>query len=365
MNVWVGALFYHPVAWHMKRVPVLSDQETAPQYTADGCNVHSETELEEHEMNTPREAESKEIVLNGDIAHKRSKVVGPKSSVDTVLCYSSHTKKVSIVRPASPRRDECESPLRRNSSYVSVSSSTKGNSTSYADSTLSRLQPLEYASQITLKSITESLTAKRGNGDQKSSSELAELLSNPVFITILISSATTAIGYTNFTIFLPVYATSLHYDKTSSSCLLSVVALFDLVGRLGGSTISDILPFSKKYYFITGLTLSGISLVILPLARSYFALCVACATFGLASGTFSGVFVVTIVELLGEDKLASSYTATLFINGILHLIGPPICGLIYKNMRSFGTIISALGVTVALGGGVWILPVCSSVQRRR
>lgn len=362
MNVWVGALLYHPVSWYMRQIPC--------QENAEHSKMVRNSHLIEEESNSGSQPEHKEVAFYHETSEATKRTANQKLAMiidnkETVLFYSPSMKKVNLARSMSPRLNECHLPLRRNSSYISVTSfKSKCNSTSCGDSTFSRLQPLEYASQLTLKSITESLAPRKSNG-KKESSQLVQLLRTPIFITILISNATTAIGHTNFIIFLPAYAISLNYDKTTSSLLLSVVAFFDLIGRIGSSCISDMLPFSKKYYFIVGIIISGISLVLLPLAKSYLALCSTCAIFGLSSGTFNGVFVVTIVELLGEDKLASSYTASLFVNGVLQLIGPPICGFIYHSLKSFGVIISVLGVTVTIGGVIWILPLVSMIENHR
>lgn len=346
MNVWVGALFYHPVDWHMKKVPIPYEE----------CEYKEKAELPQM------------IVSDTDLAEKKysirvTKVDDRQEIITLVSTASEKNIKSSNSSLLSPKKlhlnrsiKESENSLRRNSSYLSISSIKFAGS---SEGTLGRLP--ENASQLTLKSIE---SFKRPYGEKESENEkkshLVELLQNPVFIIIMISNATTAIGYTNFTIFLPAYAISLKYDKTISSCLLSIVAFFDLIGRIGGSTISDILPLHKKYYFILGLMISGISLVVLPLMETYTTLCIACAMFGLSSGTYTGITVVTMVEMLGEEKLATSYTLSLFVNGVLQLVGPPICGVIYSKLNSFSAIISGLGITITMGAGVWaVLPYVS------
>lgn len=181
-----------------------------------------------------------------------------------------------------------------------------------------------------------------------------ELLRDPLFIIILISNASTAIGYTNFTILLPAYAISLGFDKSKASYLLSIVSAFDLIGRIGGSALSDWLPINKKFYYIGGLLLSGISLILLPLADKYGSLACFCGAFGLSSGTYVGITAIIMVDLLGEDRLASSYGVSLFINGIIQLIGPPICGVAFESINTYGPIISSLGLFLVAGATVWL-----------
>lgn len=60
------------------------------------------------------------------------------------------------------------------------------------------------------------------------------LLRDPAYLIILISNCTNAISYTNFIILLPAYALELQFNKDQAAYLLSIVSLFDLIGRIGG-----------------------------------------------------------------------------------------------------------------------------------
>lgn len=289
----------------------------------------------------------------------RGRVMGSASQI---------TRQTSISRPI--HRVASASTMTRKISVGSnlSSSSFRYISTPFHGSTLVGLNP-EFSSQITMKVPQETKTSCLSNlcgCFMKDSSKEAEvkksesqsgvyrtLLKDPVFLIILVSNATTAIGYTNFTILLPSYAISLGFDKDKASYLLSVVSMFDLMGRVGGSALSDWLPISKKLYYIFGLLFSGISLVLLPLVNSYKHIAMICGTFGLASGTYVGITAIVMVDLLGEDRLASSYGVSLFINGLLQLIGPPICGLVYQQMNSYYYIIVALGSILIFGASVW------------
>lgn len=291
----------------------------------------------------------------------RGRVMGSTSQI---------SRKTSVTRPL--HRVASAATMTRKVSMVSnlSSSSFRYISTPFHGSTLVGLNP-EFSSQITMKTPQDSpqsssclsnlcccfSTSK--STDLKSQNEAKEgmyctLMRDTVFIMILISNASTAIGYTNFTILLPTYAVSLGFDKDKASYLLSIVSIFDLMGRVGGSALSDWLPISKKFYYIGGLVMSGISLVLLPLFHLHYAsLAFFCGAFGLFSGTFVGIQAIYMADMLGEDRLASSYGISLFINGILQLIGPPICGLFFQVMNSYGPVVTTLGIVLICGASVW------------
>lgn len=182
-----------------------------------------------------------------------------------------------------------------------------------------------------------------------------QLLSDPLFIVILVSNATTAIGYTNSAILLPSYAISIGHDKSSSQYLLSVVAVLDLVGRIGGSTLSDWIRLDKRYYYLSGLVLSGVALFVLPFADDYPTMCCACAAFGLGSGVVVGITAVIMVDILGEERLSSSYGISLFCNGLMQLIGPPVAGYIFETIGSYRPVFHGMGVILLFGASVWLL----------
>ncbi|XP_060836957.1 monocarboxylate transporter 12-like [Rhopalosiphum padi] len=182
-----------------------------------------------------------------------------------------------------------------------------------------------------------------------------QLLSDPLFIVILVSNATTAIGYTNSAILLPSYAISIGHDKSSSQYLLSVVAVLDLVGRVGGSTLSDWIRLDKRYYYLGGLVLSGVALFVLPFADDYPTMCFACAAFGLGSGVVVGITAVIMVDMLGEERLSSSYGISLFCNGLVQLIGPPVAGYIFETIGSYKPVFHGMGVILLFGASTWLV----------
>lgn len=179
------------------------------------------------------------------------------------------------------------------------------------------------------------------------------VLKDPIYLVILISNSTSAISNTNFMILLPSYAITEGFDKKSAALLLSIVSALDLVGRIGGASLSDIDFIPKYYYFVGGLGTSGIALALLPMATSYTMLSFFCGLFGLSSGMYIGITTVILADMLGTEKLSSSYGISLFVNGVLQLVGPPVCGIIFENVLSYKPIFLAFGIILILGTALW------------
>lgn len=189
------------------------------------------------------------------------------------------------------------------------------------------------------------------------------ILKDPIYLVILISNSTSAISNTNFMILLPSYAIAEGFDKNSAALLLSIVSALDLIGRIGGASLSDIDFIPKYYYFVGGLGISGIALALLPMFTSYRMLSFFCGLFGISSGTYIGITTVVLADMLGADRLSSSYGIALFVNGVLQLLGPPILGIIYEEIGTYKPIFLALGIILILGTSLWaIVPI---VKRRK
>lgn len=376
LNTWVAALFYEPVESHMKRIPkdtmepleqfddyndVIDEEDEGItlEFTKQPENVTEESASKSKFVVTLDDAlqnPSSRSVLN-DTSRQRSEFSRSISAVAVQNCKNAN-------EDSSHRQRKISTPVRggyvaKTDSFVNQLSSTSSLyavpesrlshasrlsrlnqhrsgsrppkrststssfqyvSTPYHGSTLS-FQPEEFTSHLSLKSIASSINpiaaCSRSNKMKSKFLDLT-LLKDPVYLVILISNSTNAIGYTNFIILLPTFATTLGFDKNLAAYLLSIVSVFDLVGRIGGSAMSDWTTFvPKTYYFVCGLALSGLALSVLPFATTYATVGFWCGLFGLASGTYVGITAVIMADMLGTERLTSSYGISLFVNGIV------------------------------------------------
>lgn len=181
------------------------------------------------------------------------------------------------------------------------------------------------------------------------------LFFDPVYLVILISNATSSISYTNFLILLPSYGIYQGVAMAKAPYLISILSFFDLIGRLGAAILSDYGFVPKSTYFVGGLLVSGVGLIVVPWTTSFTGIGVASAVFGLASGAVIGVTAIVMSDYLGREKLTSTYGISLFVNGILQLIGPPVCALILGDSDNFCLLFVLLGVFIILGASPWAL----------
>lgn len=387
MHTWVAALFYEPVENHMKRVPKIDSNDNNDVIDEEDEGITLEFTKQPESLNPVEEIPNRHVISIDPISPSTGEFARSVSAVAVQNIRNPHEDGIHRYRKVSTpvrgnhvsKNDSFINQLNSNSSLYNApsarvnrlnqyrsssrppkrspsTSSFQYVSTPYHGSTLS-FQPEEFASHLSLKSIAGSITACAKSKKHKKSKFLdLSLLKDPVYLVILISNSTNAIGYTNFIILLPTFATTLGFDKNLAAYLLSIVSVFDLIGRIGGSALSDWTTFiPKAWYFVGGLALSGVSLAFLPFATSYSLVSFWCGLFGLASGTYVGITAVIMADMLGTERLTSSYGISLFVNGILQLVGPPICGVWFERTRSYSSLFSTLGLTLLGGASLWAL----------
>lgn len=377
LNVWVAALFYDPVEKHLKKVPVeketeseensqllkqphliiSSEENSIPLQRNDSFveagplkgnfnrSASSAAVQNYAKSQATRERKVSVPTSRNEVVRARSSAGSPNNmnSSSTLHAVPEMTISQNKLHLARRSRPPCRSPSTSSFQYVS---------TPYHGSTLT-LQPETFASSFSLKNKG----IEKGQ-PRKKFFDLS-LMKDPIYLIILISNSTNAISYTNFIILLPSYAQSLGFDKNKGALLLSVVSALDLVGRIGGSALSDLPLCPKEWYFIGGLLMSGISLAAMPFAQDYTIICVYCAVFGLASGVYVGITAVIMADMLGTERLESSYGISLFVNGVLQLIGPPLCGVWFEVAKSYISLYCTLGIVLIVGASFWGFMPCA------
>lgn len=129
--------------------------------------------------------------------------------------------------------------------------------------------------------------------------------------------------------------------------------------------MSDLNLIPKTWFFVGGLLISGIGLTALPSVSTYWWVSVLCSIFGLATGTYVGITAIVMADMLGADRLTSSYGISLFVNGILQLAGPPICLTIFERINGYRPIFLVLGLCLLAGSSLWCFMPCVLRRKRQ
>ncbi|KAJ8300055.1 hypothetical protein KUTeg_021574, partial [Tegillarca granosa] len=127
-------------------------------------------------------------------------------------------------------------------------------------------------------------------------------------------------------VFLPAYAKQKGISDTQSAYLLSISGILDTVSRIASGAILDIKqikPYRITVYCILIFLLFVLCLII-PSIDTFIELCVLSGFIGCFSGSYMSQKSMVAIDILGVEKITSSFGLTMLFQGIGSLIGPPI-----------------------------------------
>lgn len=135
-------------------------------------------------------------------------------------------------------------------------------------------------------------------------------------------------------VFLPAYAKQKGISDTQSAYFLSISGILDTVSRIASGAIFDIKqlkPYRITVYCILIFLLFALCLII-PSLDTFIQLCVLSGFIGCFSGSYMSQKSMIAIDILGIEKITSSFGLTMLFQGIGSLIGPPISGKEYCGL---------------------------------
>ncbi|GAB1602507.1 monocarboxylate transporter 12-like [Argonauta hians] len=148
------------------------------------------------------------------------------------------------------------------------------------------------------------------------------------FAMFLLSICMKSFSTVSVSIFIPPLADQKGIKTMEAAFLLSILGIIDIVSRISISVILD-LKYVKPYrrYGYTLISAFNVFVVLsYPFARSYTDFVIITIAYGFMNGALVSQKSVIIVDLLGVEKLLSSFGWTTCFQGIGALIGPAVTG---------------------------------------
>ena len=129
-------------------------------------------------------------------------------------------------------------------------------------------------------------------------------------------------------VFLPPLAKSTGVSELQSAYLVSIIGVCDSVARFSSGFILDMKNVKRFRLLVYNGVMFGVGLIsmIMPSLHGFAAFGVAAGCYGALCGTYVAQKSVVVVDVLGVEKMISSYGLLLGFQGIGSLIGPTISG---------------------------------------
>ncbi|XP_052788353.1 monocarboxylate transporter 4-like [Mya arenaria] len=161
-------------------------------------------------------------------------------------------------------------------------------------------------------------------------------------------------------LFLPALAKSRGLTDIQAASLLSIIAGCDTVFRILSGFVLDLKALRKmRPYIFNAVTYAQcIPLFVMPSLKNFEEYAVVCTVHGALMGIKQAQRSVILVDILGFNKLASSFSFMLMAQGLGTLIGPPLNGYLkdkygkYDYTFYFGGTAILVGGTILLAGNI-------------
>ncbi|XP_049869470.1 monocarboxylate transporter 14-like [Pectinophora gossypiella] len=195
-----------------------------------------------------------------------------------------------------------------------------------------------------------------------------ELFKKPTFNLLCLGTIILFIWFIVPYFYLAEHMIHKGYNEDDGALVLSLIGITNTIGMVGLGWIGDFPSVSIGNLYAVCLVLCGASVASIPFAvYNYWLLLAVAAAFGLlfaASFTFTPSLLVKLVSL---DDFTAAYGLVLLAQGIGHLIGPPLSGLIYDVTFSWELSFYLAGGWIVVAGLLiaFIQPALNYYARRR
>ncbi|CAM4690252.1 unnamed protein product [Lepidochelys olivacea] len=161
-------------------------------------------------------------------------------------------------------------------------------------------------------------------------------------------------GYFIPYVHLVARARELGFDEYQAAFLMSVAAVADLCGRLLSGWLADCRVFNLSHILVAWTSLTGISLALLPLGRSYPLLMAIGICYGFFSGALTPVVFSILPEIVGIRQIFGSMGLLQMMESIGGLLGAPFSGWLRDTTGDYTASFLAAGAFLLSGSLVLV-----------
>ncbi|XP_071174840.1 monocarboxylate transporter 9-like [Mytilus edulis] len=180
------------------------------------------------------------------------------------------------------------------------------------------------------------------------------LLKSPTFVVYGISCFLCMFGFFIPFNFLPDYAKEVGLSSGEQAMLISMIGIANTVARLAVGFISD-RPWADCLLINNmALILAGGTTAFVPFYRIYGVLITYSILFGSGIAAFVSLRSIIMVELMGIEKLSSSFGLVVLCQGLSSFLGPPVTGSFADKSGDYSITFYMAGVSLALAGIICI-----------
>nr|XP_020494834.1 monocarboxylate transporter 9 [Labrus bergylta]XP_020494835.1 monocarboxylate transporter 9 [Labrus bergylta] len=143
-------------------------------------------------------------------------------------------------------------------------------------------------------------------------------------------------------------------EEVSVIPLVSIGAIATCVGKLVLGIMVDIRWINSIYLYAFTMYAGGVSLLLIPITKTYFGLQILAVVLGFFSGNWSLTSYIT-TNIVGLDRLTQAHGILMFFGGFGIMLGPPVVGWFFDYTQSYDLAFYFSGTCVLLGACILTL----------
>ncbi|XP_069776116.1 monocarboxylate transporter 13-like isoform X2 [Narcine bancroftii] len=159
------------------------------------------------------------------------------------------------------------------------------------------------------------------------------LLARRGFLVYAFALALMTTGYFVPYVHLVAHGKNLGLSDYEAAFLLSTTAISDTVARLFVGWLADLKLIRSIHMLLLWSVLTGLSLLLLPVGRTYFSLMGLGLFYGFCAGALSPLFFSTLPDIVGIWRILNATGLLLMLLSIGGLLGPPLSGITVQRRK--------------------------------
>lgn len=180
------------------------------------------------------------------------------------------------------------------------------------------------------------------------------LLKSPTFVVYGISCFLCMFGFFIPFNFLPDYAKEVGLSAGQQALLISLIGIANTVARLAVGFVSDKSWADCLLINNIALIIAGGTTAFVPFYKLYGILITYSILFGIGIAAFVSLRSIIMVELMGIEKLSSSFGLVVLCQGMSSFLGPPVTGSLADQTGDYSITFYIAGASLAMAGIICI-----------
>ncbi|XP_029436607.1 monocarboxylate transporter 13-like [Rhinatrema bivittatum] len=175
------------------------------------------------------------------------------------------------------------------------------------------------------------------------------LLSHWPFMRYVLAITLINTGYFVPYVHLVAHARGEGFDEYEAAFLMSVAAAADLCGRIFSGWMADWGRFQILHILVFWTSLTGLSLVLVPLGQSYAALLAISTAYGFCAGAMTPVVFSLLPDIVGIGRIFGALGLLQLLESIGGLLGAPLSGWLRDLTGNYSASFGVAGSFLLLG----------------